>query len=194
MDSENRNHAEVGSGPDKLDYQKYQHEPIDLLTFIHDQLDGNVVDGGHWPVSARIYLPEIRIVSRIAVTFKPKDPNDRANYNLSTLNNEIVAYRCIHDGSMPVRVGEIVGKNGVPLTFPKSRIDGIAFQNEDDLPYIDVDLNLGFPGVAGRWLLFYHGTSNNKLKRAEWEQYISQITVGVLAGQKPIRFAINLPT
>jgi|WetSurMetagenome_2_1015567.scaffolds.fasta_scaffold01436_8 hypothetical protein len=194
MDSENRNHAEVGSGPDKLDYQKYNHEPIDLLTFIQNQDIGTVVNGQRWPVSVRIYLPEIRIVSRIGVTFKPKDPNDRTQYNLSTLNNEIVAYRCIHDGSMPVRVGEIVGKNGVPLIFPKSRIDGIAFQNEDDLPYIDVDLNLGFPGVAGRWLLFYHGTSNNKLKKAEWENYISQITVGVMSGPKPVLYSIILPT
>jgi hypothetical protein len=77
------------------------------------------------------------------------------------------------------RVGEIVGKNGIPLEFPKSDIDGIAFQTEDDMPWIDVELQLGFPGVPGVWAVFYHATSNNKLKRQEWEGYISRVTMSI---------------
>jgi ABC-type taurine transport system ATPase subunit len=77
------------------------------------------------------------------------------------------------------RVGEIVGKNGIPLEFPKSDIDGIAFQNDDDMPWIDVDLHLAYPGVPGVWSVFYHATSNNKLKRMEWQGYISRVTMSV---------------
>ena len=70
--------------------------------------------------------------------------------------------------------------------FPKSDIDGIAFQNDDDMPWIDIDLSLAFPGVPGTWTVFYHATSNNKLKRLEWEGYISRVTMSVQSGSKTV--------
>jgi ABC-type taurine transport system ATPase subunit len=86
------------------------------------------------------------------------------------------------------RVGEIIGKNGIPLEFPKSDIDGIAFQDDSDMPWIDVDMNLGFPGVAGTWSMFYHATSNNKLKRTEWQGYISRVTMSVQQSKGVVKF------
>jgi hypothetical protein len=89
-------------------------------------------------------------------------------------------------------VGSIVGKHGVPLAFPKSNIDGFAFQNTDDLPWIQLEMQLGFPGVPGTWTVYYHATSDNKLKRSEWEGYISRVTMNVdqspgVIGYKPTR-------
>jgi hypothetical protein len=130
-------------------------------------------------------------VSRIACIFIPTNPNDKSKYNLSLLNNDIVAYRCMNAGQRIARVGEIVGKNGVPLVFPKSDIDGIAFQNDDDMPWIDCDLNLGFPAVPGTWTMFYHATSNNKLKKTEWEGYISRVTMSVQTSNDIVTFGLG---
>jgi hypothetical protein len=126
------------------------------------------------------------VISRVAVIFQPSNPNDKSQYDLSTMKNTIVAYRAMNAMSRIARVGEIIGKNGVPFEFPKSDIDGIAFQNDDDMPWIDIDLSLAFPGVPGTWTVFYHATSNNKLKRLEWEGYISRVTMSVQSGSKTV--------
>jgi hypothetical protein len=188
LQHENRNFAEVGNDLDKFDYQRFEHSPIDLVHFKEFTGGVDVVEGQHWFASARIYCPDIRVVSRIAVVFQPDDPNLRGSYNLSALNNDIVAYRCVNARSRIARVGEIIGKNGIPLQFPKSDIDGIAFQSDDDMPWIDVDLNLGFPGVEGTWTMFYHATSNNKLKKSEWEGYISRVTMSIQASPGTVKY------
>ena len=180
MESTNRDIAEHGTDLDKHGFQKYEHPELDILNFAMDRGAEEIPSDTRFPASVRIYTPEIRVQSRVGVIFSPKNPNDKPLYNLSTLKNQIVAYRCINAKSRIARVGEIVGKNGVPLEFPKSDIDGIAFQCDDDLPYIDVDLNLGFPGVVGMWTVYYHATSSNKLKVEEWRQYISKVTMVAL--------------
>jgi hypothetical protein len=192
LQSENRS-AESGNEGDKVNYQRFEHPPLDVLTFSIDQssrVQAAELTATRTPASVRIYCPDIRVVSRIGCIFEPLDPNDASLYNLSQLKNQIVAYRCMNAGNRIARVGEIVGKNGVPLEFPKSNIDGIAFQNEDDMPFIDLDLNLGFPGVPGKWVVYYHATSNNKLKRLEWEGYISRVTMAALAGGGIIKYAL----
>jgi hypothetical protein len=180
LESENRQERE--------EYQKFEHNPIDLLTTVRvpggsvpNPTDGN--DKGS--ISARIYCPDVRVISRVTVVFTPNDPNDRSKYDLSALPNTIVAYKCCNVRSLVARVGEIVGKHGVPLQFPKSRIDGIAFETESDMPWIDLDLSLGNPGVAGKWMLSYHATSNNKLKYDEWQGYITRVNMS-LQGTAPI--------
>jgi hypothetical protein len=179
-ESQNRNIAERGNDSDKLGYQRYEHPELDVVSFIHLAQDTPIPSNTRYPCSVRIYTPEIRVMSRIGVIFQPRNPSEKPLYNLATLKNQIVAYRCMNAKSRIARVGEIVGKNGVPLEFPKSDIDGIAFQTDDDMPYIDVLLNLGFPGVAGTWAVYYHATSNNKLKIEEWQQYVSRVTMSVL--------------
>jgi hypothetical protein len=180
LQTNNRDFPEVGTAGDKVDYQRYEHPELDVLTFGFSSDQGSLIPFGKlYPTSVRIYCPDIRVVSRIACGFQPLTPDKRDQYDLSTLKNNIVAYRCMNMRSRIARVGEIVGKNGIPLEFPKSDIDGIAFQNEDDMPWIDIDMNLGFPGVAGTWSVFYHATSNNKLKRDEWRGYISRVTMHV---------------
>ena len=136
--------------------------------------------------SARILCPDIRVVSRIAAVFEPLNPNDRAEYNLSDLSSTVTAYRCINAQTRIARVGEIVGKNGIPLQFPKSNIDGVAFATSqaDDMPWIDVDLQLAFPGVPGKWVLYYHATSDNKLKSDEWDRYIARVTMSLLTSPR----------
>jgi hypothetical protein len=173
---------------EREEYQKFEHNPIDLLVtrYVLGALIPNVLTGNdHGEISARIYCPDVRVISRVAVVFTPNDPNDRNKYDLSTLPNTIVAYKCCNVRSLVARVGEIVGKNGVPLQFPKSRIDGIAFETESDMPWIDLDLSLGNPGYAGKWTLSYHATSNNKLKFTEWQGYVSRVTMS-LQGTAPM--------
>ena len=187
LQHENRDQHEVGNDSDKVDYQRFEHPDIDLLNFT-ERGSTSVNIGTQYPVSVRIYCPEIRVVSRIACLFQPKNPNDKSLYDLSTLSNTIVAYRCMNAGPRIARVGEIVGKNGIPMQFPKSDIDGIAFQNEDDMPWIDVDLSLAFPGVEGKWSMFYHATSNNKLKKLEWQGYITRVTMSVQSSPGTILF------
>jgi hypothetical protein len=183
---------ETGTANDKVDYQRFEHPPVDLLSFRQQEEGGvQVPNGTRYPVTVRIYCPDIRVVSRLACVFIPTNPNDRNLYDLSTLNNDIVAYRCVNARTRIARVGEIVGKHGIPLVFPKSNIDGIAFQNEDDLPWIDVELNLGFPEVSGTWTMFYHATSNNKLKEAEWKGYISRVTMSSQTGQDTVKFSLG---
>lgn len=177
-------------------YQKFEHNPIDLAIMVFNplkQIPNPQGDNEFAAVSARIYCPDVRVISRVGVVFSPNDPNDRSKYDLSALNNTVVAFRCMNVRSLVARVGEIVGKNGIPLQFPKSRIDGIAFETEADMPWIDVDLVLGNPGVPGKWMLSYHATSNNKLKFDEWEGYISRVTMS-LQGTAPIlQFGALLP-
>jgi hypothetical protein len=187
LQSESRG-AETGSVYDKLDYQRFEHPALDVLHFSANAFADVVPFGKTYPASVRIYCPEVRVISRVACIFIPKNPNDRSAYNLAMSNNDIVAYRAMNAKTRIARVGEIVGKNGIPYVFPKSDIDGIAFQNEDDLPWIDVEMNLGFPGVEGTWSMFYHATSNNKLKQREWEGYISRVTMSVQASPGTIVF------
>jgi hypothetical protein len=180
MESTNRDIAEHGSDLDKFGFQKYEHPELDILNFAYSALEDPIPSNKLFPVAVRIFTPDIRVTSRVGIVFQPKNPSDKSLYDLSTLKSQIVAYRCINAKSRIARVGEIVGKNGVPLEFPKSDIDGIAFQNDDDLPYIDVQLNLAFPGVPGMWTVYYHATSSNKLKFEEWRQYISRVTMSPL--------------
>jgi hypothetical protein len=184
----NRDFAETSSMTDKLDYQKFEHEPIDLLVYAVKVGAEMLEPGFKSLVSARIFCPDVRVIARIAIVFQPIDPADRATYNLSELGNDVVAYHCLSAGQRIVRVGEIIGKNGVPKVFPLSNIDGIGFEDESDNPTIDVDLNLGFPGVPGKWVLYYHTTSNNKLKAAEWQSYISRVNVGLLESPGVINY------
>jgi hypothetical protein len=189
LESENRDITDVTHADSKVDYQKYEHPPLDLVIFVLDNGRGiDVLTGTRFPVSVRIMCPDIRVVSRLAAIFEPSNPNDKHLYNLSTLKNDIVAYRCMNAKSRIARVGEIIGKNGVPYEFPKSDIDGIAFQNDDDMPWIDVDMNLGFPGINGKWVFYYHATANNKLKKQEWQSYITKVNMEVLAGPGVIRY------
>ena len=189
LQTENRDFAEVGTASDKFDYQKYEHPQVDLLTFGWLDHAPQIPSGTLYPASVRIYCPDVRVISRIAIGFQPLDPNDRSKYNLSVLKNQIVAYRAMNFRSRIARVGEIIGKNGIPLEFPKSDIDGIAFQNDDDLPWIDIDLKLGFPGVQGTWTAFYHATSNNKLKHSEWVGYITRVTMSVQSSAGVVNFS-----
>lgn len=189
LQHENRDFAEVGTENDKVNYQRFEHSPLDLVHF--KQVAGHppLQLGTKFFTSARIYCPDIRVVSRIACVFEPLNPNNRTAYNLAPLNSDIVAYRCINARSRIARVGEIVGKNGIPLQFPKSNIDGIAFQSDDDMPWIDVEMNLAYPGVEGTWVLYYHATSNNKLKKLEWQGYITRVTMHVQSGPGVIKYS-----
>jgi len=191
LQSENRDITDTGGIDSKVDYQRYEHPELDLVTFATDRSSPSIILGTKYPVSVRVYCPEVRVISRMACIFLPLDPNDKTSYNLSTLKNDIVAYRCCNAKSRISRVGEIIGKNGIPYEFPKSDIDGIAFQSDDDMPWIDVEMNLGFPGVPGTWSFFYHATSNNKLKRQEWQGYISRVTMSVQSGPGVIKYGIE---
>jgi hypothetical protein len=189
LQTENRDIPESGSADSKVDYQRFEHPEVTALLFALDNVNGiSVPANARYSAYVRIYMPDIRVVSRIACVFQPLNPNDKPKYNLSVLKNQITAYRCINAGSVVARVGEIIGKNGVPYEFPKSDIEGIAFQCEDDCPFVDVDLNLGFPGVAGKWCVYYHATSNNKMKRQEWEGYISRVTMNIMEYGGDVRF------
>ena len=186
LQHENRDFHEVGNDQSKENYQRFEHSPLDVLQFTY-RPTGSAIDAGTlYNESVRIYCPDVRVISRVAVIFQPSNPNDKSQYDLSTMMNTIDAYRAMTAMSRIARVGEIIGKNGVPFEFPKSDIDGIAFQNDDDMPWIDIDLSLAFPGVPGTWTVFYHATSNNKLKRLEWEGYISRVTLSVQSGSKTV--------
>jgi hypothetical protein len=179
LQSENRDITDTGSIASKVDYQRFEHPDLDLVTYVFNRDGSNYPIGTKAHVSVRIYCPEIRVVSRLACIFQPNNPNDRASYNLAPLKSDIVAYRCMNAKSRIARVGEIIGKHGVPYEFPKSDIDGIAFQNDDDMPWIDAEMNLAYPGVNGKWVFNYHATSNNKLKAQEWQGYITRVTMSV---------------
>jgi len=191
LQTHNRDWAEQGTADDKAEYQKYEHPEEDLVNYVPTAEPGHVLELGERRfASVRIYCPDVRVISRIGVIFQPLDPNDSVNYDLSATKSDIVAYRCMNAKSRVARVGEIVGKNGVPLEFPKSDIDGIAFQNEDDMPFIDVDMNLAFPGVAGKWSIYYHATANNKLKYTEWRAYISRVTMSQQACPGTVLYSV----
>ena len=188
LQNEHRDYHEVGNEDSKVNYQRFEHTPQDILHFAYVSQGAAIDAGTLYNESVRIYCPDVRVISRVAVIFQPTDPNDKSKYDLSTFKNTIVAYRAMNAMSRIARVGEIIGKNGVPFEFPKSDIDGIAFQNDDDMPWIDIDLSLAFPGVPGTWSVFYHATSNNKLKKLEWEGYISRVTMSVQSGSKTVLY------
>jgi hypothetical protein len=195
MESENRQANFGGNRETNEDYQHFEHSPLSLVQFVIDPTSLNLPPVGQkFSAQVRIYCPDIRVTSRIACMFDPQDPNDFESgaYELSSIYNDVVAFRCIKGKDRCGRVGEIIGKNGVPYQFPKSvQMDGIAFQNNDDCPYIDVKLTLGFPGVQGTWNMYYHATSDNKLKKTEWERYISNVTMSAV--QRTGVYAYSLP-
>lgn len=169
--------------------QFYHHPPLDVA-FSRESGQMGFFFPGPVPVKARIYLPEIRVVSRIAVLFEPDDGNKRPD--LRSIGNSIIAYQCIKSKLRVARVGELIGKHGIPLTFPKSEIDGIAFETTAMTSHIDLDLMLGCPrigtaGVDGRWSVYYSACADNKLKPREWEHYITRVTAEVL-GSPPIMY------
>jgi hypothetical protein len=188
LNSHNRDITDTSGIDSKVNYQQFEHEELDMITFAFDGRAEAIPIGTKYPVSVRVMCPDIRVVSRLACIFLPVNPNYKKLYNLATLKSDIIAYRCCNAKSRIARVGEIIGKNGIPYEFPKSDIDGIAFQNDDDMPWIDVDMNLAFPGVAGTWSFFYHATSNNKLKAQEWQGYITRVTMSVQNQVGVIRF------
>lgn len=179
MSDQNRDFAETGSAQDKVDFQRFEHEPLDLAVYVKVPGGSPLAIASKSSVYVRVFCPDIRVVSRIAAVFEPTNKADKGAYSLQDLGSTIVAYRCFKAQSGIVRVGEIIGKNGVPKVFPQSDIDGVAFETESDNPFIDVEMSLAFPGVPGKWCMYYHATSNNKLKKAEWENYISKVTMTV---------------
>jgi hypothetical protein len=171
--------------------QFYHHPPLDIA-FTRESGQPGFLFPGPVPVSARIYLPEIRVVSRVAVLFEPDD--GRLRPDLRSIGNTIIAYQCVKSKIRVARVGELVGKHGIPLSFPKSEIDGIAFETTAMTSHIDLELMLGCPrmgaggpgsGVEGRWSVYYSACSDNKLKSLEWEHYITRVSAEVL-GSPPI--------
>jgi hypothetical protein len=189
MSDQNRVFGELNSYPDKFEYQKFRHSPLDVLRFYQQTEGSRLTPDSTVHCGVRIVCPDVRVISRVAIIFVPKVLSTRTQYNLATLSNTIVAYRCIDtELSLIARVGEIVGKNGVPKQFPLSDIDGFAFEDSADNPYIDLELELGFPGVEGAWVCEYHCTSNNKLKREEWNQFISRVSMTVTAGPSSIGY------
>jgi hypothetical protein len=190
LGNEDRNHE---------NYQVYNHPSLDVAFVINN---GDSPNYGLATVQAacRIHLPEVRVRSRVALVFEQDDPNELSTWpwgdkysatlvphklDLRTLGNTIIAYQCVKTRMKIARVGEIVGKNGIPLTFPKSQIDGIAFETDANTPFIDLEMVLGNPWLAGRWSVYYQCASNNKLKRDEWNVYITQVHAEVL-GSAPV--------
>lgn len=163
--------------------QFYEHPSLELAFCT---LDSELVS--QVQVSARVHLPEIRVRSRVSVVFETDNPSHQALIDLRSLGNDIIAYQCIKSRNLVLRVGEVWGKNAVPLQFPKSRIDGISLETQADTPFIDVFCTLGNPGFPGRWSLYYHATSDNKLKPEEWDQYITQVTAVLLSSAGKLTF------
>jgi hypothetical protein len=163
----------------------------------HPSLDvafSNPVVGQATPVKtgivrARLSLPEIRVRSRIALVFEADNPGE--TFDLTKVRNEVTGYACIKTRSMVTPVGEIWGKNAVPLVFPKSRISGIKLETQEDCPWIDLLMTLSSPGVKGRWSVYYHATSDNKLKFCEWELYSKQMTAEVLGSPLQLTFGVT---
>jgi hypothetical protein len=164
----------------------------DLQFLEHPSLDVAFVTPGDPPelltgtVRARLSLPEIRVRSRVALVFEPDNPNDV--FNLTNIRNEVTGFACIKTRNMVTPVGEIWGKNGVPLLFPKSNIAGIKLETQEDCPWIDLVMTLSSPGVKGRWSVYYHATSDNKLKQAEWDLYSKQMTAEVLGTPLQLKY------
>ena len=171
-----------------LDSLQFYHHPSLEVAYTRESGQPGFFFPGPAHIEARIYLPEIRVVSRIACIFEPDDASLRPD--LRSLGNTIIAYQCIKSKVRVSRVGELVGKHGIPLTFPKSEIDGIAFETTAMTSHIDLDLMLGCPrignqGVEGRWSVYYSACSDNKLKPREWEHYITRVSAECL-GSPPI--------
>jgi hypothetical protein len=171
----------------KETFQSYKHPSLDVgFCFVSNQYVPTS------SVSARLYLPDIRVRSRIAVVFEADDLNalnaDGDPVNLQSIGNTIIAFECIKARTKIARVSEILGKQGIPLTFPKSNIDGIAFETEVNAPYIDVVLVLGNPQILGRWSIYYEATSVNKLKRDEWLAYISTVNAEIMGAAAQLPF------
>jgi hypothetical protein len=183
--NEERNHENL---------QFYNHPAFDVAFVRQSSVATNSLDSPV-PVKVLLHLPEIRVRSLVAVVFEQDDLNDNcaAGINagnpldLRSIGNTIVAYQAIKARQLIARVGEIIGKNGIPLSFPKSRIEGIAFETDAKSPYIFLELVLGNPGINGRWSVYYQACSDNKLKPDEWNKYISQVT-GEVLGTAPIMY------
>jgi hypothetical protein len=177
LDNEDRN-------PETL--QHYNHPSLDVA-FCRPGLPNSVATPS-LDCTVRISLPEIRVRSRIAVIFEADNPNDQPNVDLRELGNTVTGYQCIKTRSLVAKIGELWGKNAIPLQFPKSNIAGICLETAADTPWIDINMHLGNPQIAGRWSVYYHAGSDNKLKKAEWERYITQVTAEVLGGSGVLTF------
>jgi hypothetical protein len=165
--------------------QFLEHPSLDVA-FVNPSNDGLEVLRG--TIRARLSLPEIRVRSRVALVFEPDNPNDQ--FDLTSIGNEVTGYACIKTRNMITAVGEIWGKNAVPLQFPKSRISGIKLETQEDCPWIDLVMTLGSPGVKGRWSVYYHATADNKLKPAEWDLYSKQMTAEVLGAPLQLKYRV----
>jgi hypothetical protein len=155
--------------------QFLEHPSLDVA-FVNPGLHQDEILTG--TIRARLSLPEIRVRSRVAIVFEPDNPNDQ--FDLTSIRNEVTGYACIKTRNMITPVGEIWGKNAVPLQFPKSRISGIKLETQEDCPWIDLVMTLSAPEVKGRWSVYYHATADNKLKAAEWDLYSKQMTAEVI--------------
>jgi hypothetical protein len=154
--------------------QFYEHPELDVAF-------NRVVRGGAGNpgglINVRLSLPEIRVRSRIAVIFEPDDPNERPD--IRSFGNTVVGFACIKTRNMVTPVGEIWGKNGIPLQWPKSNILGIKLETQEDCPWIDIVLDLHAVPCNGRYSVYYHATSDNKLKFEEWDIYSKQVTAEI---------------
>ena len=157
-------------------FQHYNHPSLDVA-FV---LPAPGPESHLGSVDARISLPEIRVRSAISIVFEADKPDDSARVDLRGLGNEVVGYASIKGRNMVLSVGEIWGKHGIPLQFPKSKIYGIKLETQEYAQWIDLHMTLGNPAVRGRWSVYYHATSDNKLKYAEWEAYITQVTAEIM--------------
>lgn len=166
-------------------YQTYSHPSLDLAQVIpafHHALTGPA------EIAARIYLPEIRVRSCVVLAFECENAGLQRTLDLRINPSEVVGYAGHKGRTAMLQVGEIWGKHGIPLVFPKSKIHGIKLETEEWCQWIDIEAKLGNPQVAGRWSLFYQATSTNKLKYDEWQAYISRVTAEITNGPQKMYF------
>jgi hypothetical protein len=164
--------------------QSYQHPSLDFAFVTPIQNPGTPILSG--TAHIRISLPEIRVRSAVSVVFEADDPNQA--FDLTAIHNEITGFACIKTRLKVARVGEIWGKNAVPLVFPKSKIEGIKVETQETAPFIDLIVTVGNPGVKGRWSVYYMATSDNKLKHDEWDRYCSQVTANIQSSPLQLRY------
>jgi hypothetical protein len=172
--------------------QFLEHPSLDIA-FVNS-VDAEFIDPavvaamGTGTVRARLSLPEIRVRSRVALVYEADNPNDQ--FDLTSIHNEVTGYACIKTRSMITPVGEIWGKNAVPLVFPKSRIAGIKLETQEDCPWIDIIATLGAPTAKGRWSIYYHATADNKLKFREWDLYSKQMTAEIIGSPLQLYYPV----
>jgi hypothetical protein len=164
--------------------QYYEHPELDVAFVRVVRGDAGMHTG---KIRVRLSLPEIRVRSRIAVIFEPDDPNDHPD--IRSLGNTVVGFACIKTRNMVTPVGEIWGKNGIPLQWPKSNILGIKLETQEDCPWIDIELELHSLPCNGRYSVYYHATSDNKLKFEEWEMYSKQVTAEIQGNPLHLNYA-----